>query len=111
MTRLQSSEERQVRAAVPAAAGRSRVFPPGQRVSVARRKSVVGGRVRQDETAVPHALCWKWCWNDTEPVARYPLCSRGGHVSESRGNFSVEAKVLFDRADAPRARDRSLAAN
>jgi hypothetical protein len=47
-----------------------------------------------------HALCWKWCWNVTEPVARYRLCSRGGHVPESRGNCSVQAEMLFDCADA-----------
>ena len=47
-----------------------------------------------------HALFWKWCWNVTEPVARYLLCSWGGHVPELRGNISVQAEMLFDCADA-----------
>jgi hypothetical protein len=54
-----------------------------------------------------HALCWKWCSNVTEPVARYLLCSWGGHVPESRGNCSVQAEVLFDYADALKTRGRS----
>jgi hypothetical protein len=62
MVRLQPSEQHQVRAAVPAAAGHSREFP-----SSARRKSVVGWETSTRLNGwTRNALCWKWCWNVTD---------------------------------------------